>query len=249
MPLKSGKSKKTIAKNIKELERTYAKKGKIGTSKPKNAKAAQKQAVAIAYSKAGKGKKKVNKESYDSIINSYLKTILFEEFEQFDGESAKSEEDAESIVSKSEDHNDFADILPCGCIKHCTCGKEEEDDETIGGGTLEDHGESGINTNVPISLKPTQGDVQQTGKSQVPTSNMGTEDEEEGDFSDILQCGCIKTCKCDDTRNKELNDLEDRKEIEGIKHGSYTGDYINKSEDAEDTEDVKDSYTSEYIKK
>jgi hypothetical protein len=48
MPLSKGKSKKTIGKNVKELMKSYKKKGKIGTSKPKTKKKAQKQAVAIA---------------------------------------------------------------------------------------------------------------------------------------------------------------------------------------------------------
>lgn len=58
MPLKKGKSKKTISSNVKELVHTFEKKGKIGTSTPKSKKAAVKQAVAIAYSKAGKSRKK-----------------------------------------------------------------------------------------------------------------------------------------------------------------------------------------------
>jgi hypothetical protein len=57
MPLKSGKSSKTIGKNVKELVKTYEKKGKIGASRPASKKAAQKQAVAIALSKAGKSRK------------------------------------------------------------------------------------------------------------------------------------------------------------------------------------------------
>jgi hypothetical protein len=58
MPLKKGTSKKTIAKNIKEIVDTYKSKGKIGTSKPASKKKAVKQAVAIAYSEAGKSRKK-----------------------------------------------------------------------------------------------------------------------------------------------------------------------------------------------
>lgn len=57
MPLKKGRSSKTINKNVKELVKTYEKKGKIGTSKPASKRAAQKQAVAIALSKAGKSRK------------------------------------------------------------------------------------------------------------------------------------------------------------------------------------------------
>lgn len=54
MPLDKGKSKKTISKNIGEVMSSYKKTGKIGTSKPSSAKKAQKQAIAIALSTAGK---------------------------------------------------------------------------------------------------------------------------------------------------------------------------------------------------
>jgi len=53
MPLKSGKSQKTISSNIGELMHTFKEKGKIGTSTPKSTSAAVKQAAAIAYGKAG----------------------------------------------------------------------------------------------------------------------------------------------------------------------------------------------------
>ena len=58
MPLKKGSSKKTISKNIETEMKKYKKTGKVGASKPANKKKAAKQAAAIAYSKAGKGKKK-----------------------------------------------------------------------------------------------------------------------------------------------------------------------------------------------
>lgn len=52
MPLKKGSSQKSISFNVAELMRGYKKTGTIGTSTPKSAKAAQKQSVAIALSKA-----------------------------------------------------------------------------------------------------------------------------------------------------------------------------------------------------
>lgn len=58
MPLKPGKSQATVSSNIEEMMRSWEKTGKIGTSRPKNKKAALKQAQAIAYDKAGLSKKK-----------------------------------------------------------------------------------------------------------------------------------------------------------------------------------------------
>ena len=58
MPLKKGKSRKTMSANIKELVDTYKQSGKIGTSKPKSKKKAIKQAVAISYATARKSKSK-----------------------------------------------------------------------------------------------------------------------------------------------------------------------------------------------
>lgn len=54
MPLKRGSSNKTVSSNISEMMGSYKKTGKLGTSKPKSKKKAQKQAVAIALNKAGK---------------------------------------------------------------------------------------------------------------------------------------------------------------------------------------------------
>lgn len=65
MPLKKGSSKDTISKNIKTEMDKYKKTGKVGTSKPANKGKAAKQAAAIAYSKAGKGKK--NDENSESV--------------------------------------------------------------------------------------------------------------------------------------------------------------------------------------
>ena len=63
MPLKKGSSKKTISKNIETEMKNYKKTGKVGKSKPESKEKATKQAAAIAYSKAGKGKKKKLHES------------------------------------------------------------------------------------------------------------------------------------------------------------------------------------------
>jgi hypothetical protein len=58
MPLSKGKSQKTMSKNISEMVRGFKESGKIGTSRPANTRKAVKQAVAIAYSKAGKSRMK-----------------------------------------------------------------------------------------------------------------------------------------------------------------------------------------------
>ncbi len=57
MPLKKGKSKRVISENIEEILHSYHEKGTIGNSTPESNEKAQKQAVAIAYSIAGKSKK------------------------------------------------------------------------------------------------------------------------------------------------------------------------------------------------
>jgi hypothetical protein len=56
MPLKGGDSRGTVSFNINELMGSYGKTGKIGTSNPATKKKAQKQAVAIALSKARESK-------------------------------------------------------------------------------------------------------------------------------------------------------------------------------------------------
>ena len=58
MPLKKGRSNKVISSNIGEMMSSFGRTGKIGTSKPKSKRAASKQAAAIAYSEAGRARKK-----------------------------------------------------------------------------------------------------------------------------------------------------------------------------------------------
>jgi hypothetical protein len=71
MPLKKGSSAKTISKNISELMRSYKKTGKMGFSKPRSKKKAQKQAIAIALSSAGK-----TNESFKSLVSSILAELI-----------------------------------------------------------------------------------------------------------------------------------------------------------------------------
>lgn len=52
MPLFKGKDQSVISKNISELMNSFKRNGKIGTSKPEDKSAAQKQAIAISYAKA-----------------------------------------------------------------------------------------------------------------------------------------------------------------------------------------------------
>jgi len=123
MPLKSGKSQ--VGKNIKELEHSYKKTGKIGTSKPKSKKAAHKQAIAIALNKAGKSKKL--KESYDDAINSYLKKYLIEmdvrrDPREIDGvvdnpdiTDDETVEDNTSPMDNNEDYEEECESAEQGC--------------------------------------------------------------------------------------------------------------------------------------
>jgi hypothetical protein len=62
MPLKKGKSKKVVSKNIRELMHTYEEKGKIGNVKPRSKAHAQKIAVAIALQQARKSGAKIPKK-------------------------------------------------------------------------------------------------------------------------------------------------------------------------------------------
>lgn len=77
MPLKSGSSQETVGKNVGELMHAYKTKGKIGTSEPISKEKAQKQAVAIALSKAGKSNKA--NESFDTLVSKLLTSLYFAE--------------------------------------------------------------------------------------------------------------------------------------------------------------------------
>lgn len=57
MPLQSGKGRGALVANIRELMHSFARTGKIGNSKPASKGKANKQAVAIAYSKQREAKK------------------------------------------------------------------------------------------------------------------------------------------------------------------------------------------------
>jgi hypothetical protein len=57
MPLRKGRSQKTVSSNIKTLVHEYDEDGTIGTSHPASRKKAIKQAVAISMRKAGIGRK------------------------------------------------------------------------------------------------------------------------------------------------------------------------------------------------
>jgi len=57
MPLLKGRSRKTVGKNVEKLVHEYEDTGTIGASHPESKKKAVKQAVAIALSKAGIGRK------------------------------------------------------------------------------------------------------------------------------------------------------------------------------------------------
>lgn len=55
MPLKSGKSRRVLSQNVRELLRAFKKTGRIGKAHPKDMERARKMALAVAYQKR-KGK-------------------------------------------------------------------------------------------------------------------------------------------------------------------------------------------------
>jgi len=62
VPIKSGKSQKTISSNIGEIIKSWKESGKIGTSSPKSLKEARAQAAAISYAKARSAGAKIPKQ-------------------------------------------------------------------------------------------------------------------------------------------------------------------------------------------
>lgn len=62
MPLKKGRSRSTIGKNIKEMLNKFKQTGKIGSQRPGSMKKAVKVAAAAAFRAAGKSRKKTNKK-------------------------------------------------------------------------------------------------------------------------------------------------------------------------------------------
>lgn len=72
MPLKKGKSKKVVSENISEMVGSFKKTGKIGASKPKSEKAAQKQAVAIALKEAGQSRKMSKGSGKDGVQGPFM---------------------------------------------------------------------------------------------------------------------------------------------------------------------------------
>jgi len=56
MPLRSGKSKRIVSSNIKEMISSWKRKGTIGKASPETKTKARKMAIAIALEKAGKGR-------------------------------------------------------------------------------------------------------------------------------------------------------------------------------------------------
>jgi hypothetical protein len=61
MPLRTGKSKKTIGANIGEMLHKFKMSGSIGNTHPGSTKKARQIAAAAAYSKAGRTKRMVDR--------------------------------------------------------------------------------------------------------------------------------------------------------------------------------------------
>jgi hypothetical protein len=105
MPLKGGKSREAVSSNIRTEMHEYDRKGKIGTSHPESRKKAQKQAVAIALSKARKSGAKIPEKragltALKGKAKNYLKLLR-----------GKKSDQAANILSKADDKR-FDRILP-----------------------------------------------------------------------------------------------------------------------------------------